>query len=273
MTRKEPRRGDAGSAAGSPPAGTATWAYCVVRFAGPPPAATAPSGPPGAAPARPVPLGPELWLIVSDVPLPAYAGATIESRLSDLGWVSDRALPHEAVIEHFAGAGAVVPLPLFTLFADEARAREAIAAQRPRLEEALERVAGCSEWGLKVFLASGSGAAEEPARPARSGTEFLERKRGARAAVLERAARARGLAEELAEALAGAAVEAVHKPPPVPETGARLLLEAAFLVRDADAGGFEELVASRAGALREAGCSVTLTGPWPPFHFVAEDLR
>jgi hypothetical protein len=273
MTRKQPRRGDAGSAPDAPPAGAATWTYCVVRAAGPPPAAAAPPGPPGASPARAVPLGPELWLIVSDVPLPAYAAAAIESRLADLGWVSDRALPHEAVIEHFAGAGAVVPLPLFTLFADDARAREAIAAQRPRLEEALERVAGCSEWGLKVFLASGPDATAAPARPASSGTEFLERKRGARVAARERASRARGLAEELADALTGAAVDAVHKPPPVPETGARLLLEAAFLVRDADAGAFEELVAARAGALCDAGCRVTLTGPWPPFHFVGEEPR
>jgi len=272
MSRRRPQRGGAGSAAAEAPAGTATWAYCVIRAAAPPPAATAPPGPPGASPVRALPLAPELWLIVSEVPLPAYGAATIESRLSDLGWVSDRALPHEAVIEHFAGAGAVVPLPLFTLFADDRSARERIAAQRPRLEEALERVAGCSEWGLKVFLASGAGAAEEPARPAHSGTEFLERKRGARAAVRERAARARGLAEELAGALAGAAAAAVDKPPPVPETGARLLLEAAFLVRDGDAGAFEELVAARAGALHAAGCRVTLTGPWPPFHFVGEEL-
>lgn len=254
-------------------AATATWAYCVLRSFEPPPVAAAPAGPPGASPARALPLGPELWLIVAGVPLPAYAAETIEGRLSNLGWVSDRALPHEAVIEHFAGAGAVVPLPLFTLFADDERAREAIAAQRPRLEEALERVAGCSEWGLKVFLASSADeTTNEPARPATSGTEFLERKRGARAAARERTVRARGLAEELAGALAGAAADTVHKPPPVPETGARLLLEAAFLVRDADAGAFEELVAARAGALREAGCRVTLTGPWPAYHFVGEEL-
>jgi hypothetical protein len=271
MSRKRPAAG-AAPPAGAPPAGTATWAYCVVGAEAAPPVAAAPPGPPGASPARSLAVGPGLWLIAAGVPLPAYAAETIESRLGDIRWVSRRALAHEAVVEHFAAAAPVVPLPLFTLFADDRRARRRMAARRRRLERALARVAGHAEWGLKVFLDAGPGAGEgAPVRPAASGTEFLERKRGARTAARERVARARAAAAELAAALAAVADAAASKPPPAPGTGARLLLEAVFLVRAADAATFERVAAAHAGALRAAGASATLTGPWPPYHFVGEE--
>jgi hypothetical protein len=256
---------------------TAVYAYCVVRAEAVPDAAAAPAGPPGASSARALEIAPGLWLIAAEVPLPDYAAATLEERLGDLEWVSDRALAHEAVIEHFAGAPRslpVVPLPLFTLFADEERARAAMAAQRARLDHALERTAGCAEWGIKVLTDAAARAvsdrAAEPAAPPRSGTEFLQRKVQARTAAQDRSARARAEAAALFDDLAGAARAAVRKPPPEGAAGSRLLLDAAFLVPHGGAAAFEERIAARTGALGDAGCSVTLSGPWPPYHFVGD---
>ncbi len=253
---------------------TAVYAYCVVRSEAAPDAAAAPPGPPGASAARALAIAPGLWLIAAEVPLPDYAAATLEERLGDLEWVSARALAHEAVIEHFAVAPPrrlpAVPLPLFTLFADEERARTAMAAERPRLERSLERVAGCAEWGIKVLIEPSTRAAAEPAPAPRSGTEFLRRKVEARAAAEDRSARARTEAATLFDDLAAASRAAVRKPPPAGAAGSRLLLDAAFLVPHGGAAAFEERVAARTEALGAAGCSVTLTGPWPPYHFVGE---
>lgn len=260
-----------------PSPSTAVYAYCVVRAATAPDAAAAPPGPPGASAARALDVAPGLWLIAADVPLPDYAAEELEERLGDLEWVSSRALAHETVIEHFAAPPRrfdLVPLPLFTLFAGEERARAAMAARAPQLERALGRVAGCSEWGVKVLVdaqarpAAGSAAGEPPPR---SGTEFLQRKVRARAEAQDRSARARTEAAALYGDLAAAARAAVSKSAPAGSAGSRLLLDAAFLVPHGDASAFEQRVAARAGALGEAGCSVTLTGPWPPYHFVEED--
>lgn len=262
--------------AGDPAGPTATYAYCVVRAASAPAADGAPAGPPGAGAARPLELGGGLWLIAAPVPLADYSAEAIETRLDDLGWVSERALAHEAVVEHFAAAAPAVPLKLFTLFDDDRRARQQMEAERPRLEGALERVAGRAEWGLKVFFSPESARREEPAAAPASGTggagtAFLERKLQARRAAAELAAGARAAADELYRSLAPAAVAAVRKPVAAPETGARLLLEAAFLVDSERAAEFERAVAERAADHGGAGLSVTLTGPWPPYHFVGGD--
>jgi hypothetical protein len=56
----------------------------------------------------------------------------------------------------------------------------------------------------------------------------------------------------------------------MPEAGARLLLDAAFLVAKGDAAAFEAALAEGAGRLAACGCAATLTGPWPPYNFVEE---
>lgn len=258
----------------SPSPSTAVYAYCVVRSEAAPDATAAPPGPPGASAARALEIAPGLWLIAAAVPLPDYAAEALEERLGDLEWVSSRALAHEAVIEHFAAPPRrfdLVPLPLFTLFAGEERARAAMAARRPQLERALDRVAGCAEWGVKVLADPQARTAPDAAAPPRSGTEFLQRKVRARAAAQDRAARARTEAAVLYSALAATARAAVSKPPPAGSAGSRLLLDAAFLIAHGDAPDLERRVAAQTGALGAVGCSVTLTGPWPPYHFVGGD--
>ena len=112
----------------------ATYLYCLVRAPRNPLSAEVPPGLPGLTPPRVLAVGDGLWLIVAGAPLSEYGSAEIQRQLSDLSWVSDRALAHEAMIEHFAGAGAVLPMKLFTLFASDERAIANIRDHRERLE-------------------------------------------------------------------------------------------------------------------------------------------
>lgn len=140
----------------------ATYLYCLVRDRerpAPDDLEAAPPGVPGAAPPRLLPVAEDLWLVAAEVPLPDYGEAEIAAHLEDLAWVSDRALAHEAMVEHFAeppGARwserAVVPMKLFTLFASDERAVEHVAAELPRVQTVLDRVAGREEWGVRVRL-------------------------------------------------------------------------------------------------------------------------
>jgi hypothetical protein len=50
--------------------------------------------------------------------------------------------------------------------------------------------------------------------------------------------------------------------------GSRLLLDAAFLVPVAKSGAFRSAVRQRTRGLRDAGITMSLTGPWPPYNFV-----
>ena len=110
---------------------TGTYVYCVVAAARRP-AVTRARGVAGAV--RLIEQGRagslKKWLVVSDVPLDRYGEAAINARLSDLDWVSRAAVAHEAVVESFSTAAAVVPMKLFTMFSTPQRAVSDIAARR-----------------------------------------------------------------------------------------------------------------------------------------------
>ncbi len=49
------------------------------------------------------------------------------------------------------------------------------------------------------------------------------------------------------------------------------MLNSAYLVSDRP--GFERELAGLARELSERGLELELTGPWPPYNFVSEELR
>jgi hypothetical protein len=192
--------------------------------------------------------------------------------------VSSCAVGHEEVVERMGravGRGTtVLPMKLFTLFRDDARALEHVAAARERLEAVCERVEGSLEWGVRIGFDARKAGAEpgkakkEPARGA--GTAFLERKKEARNARLELATRARARTDEAHASLAKLARDSRRHAPVPGEPGARLLLDAAYLVPVAKRARFEGEAAKLARELSPQGYDVVLTGPWPPYNFVGE---
>jgi len=279
---------------------TATYAYCLVRVpsgARARPTATArraarparrgdvdgaalargaPPGLAGAAPPRALDAGDGLWLIVADAPLELYGAEPIERRLSDLEWVSRCAMAHESVVEHFSRAGTVVPMKLFTLFASDDRARARIVAMRASVDRTLKRVAAREEWGVRVTVDE-TAAAQRAADTARArarglpdGTGFLVRKQSARDTVRRLVAGSREEIDAVFETLARLADDTRRRTPVQGEVGARLLLDAAFLVAQARRARFRTAVERAAARLGREGCVLTLTGPWPPYNFVGD---
>ncbi|HKI05681.1 MAG TPA: GvpL/GvpF family gas vesicle protein [Thermoanaerobaculia bacterium] len=255
----------------------ATYLYCLVRDDREPSFAGVPPGLPGCSPPRALGLGGGLWLVAATAPLSQYGSEQIQSSLSDLSWVSDRALAHEAVIEHFASSRAVLPLKLFTLFGSDERALADVRQSRERIDRSLDQVEGCVEWGVRIRV-DDARAREILAEEARleagrqaSGTAFLLRKKLEQEASRNLASRLRAEMDEVFAELAEGARDTVRREAVTPpEAGGRLLLDAAFLVPTVRGAEFEARVERCAARLATRGCEVTLTGPWPPYHFVEE---
>ncbi|HEY3121087.1 MAG TPA: GvpL/GvpF family gas vesicle protein [Vicinamibacteria bacterium] len=253
----------------------ATYVYGLVRSARRPSLRKPPEGLPGTGPVRVVPAGPGLWLVVADAPLAQYDKATVERSLSDLEWVSARAVGHERVVERFAGRFTLVPMKLFTLFTSDAAAAADIARQRKRVSRVLDRVAGRREWGLRLHWdeararrAARSAAAAPAAGPA--GIQFLLRKKLEQTESRRLAEGARADAERIFRELAREADEARSRPPARTDGAARLLLDAAFLVPTVRTRRFRDALVRATAGLEERGFDVTLTGPWPPYNFIAD---
>jgi hypothetical protein len=214
-----------------------------------------------------------LWLVVGAAPLSHYSGARIEAGLRDLEWVSRCALAHEAVVEHVARSGAtVVPMKMFTLFADDGRALAHVARVRRKIDALLSRVAGRQEWGLRMILDERRALARAlgPGRdgPA-SGTAFLLQKKAQKDAAQRLSAQARAEADRVFDHLAEQADDARRRRPAA-DTVNRLLLDAVFLVPVVGARGFRAEVARQVRALAPEGYQLSLSGPWPPYSFVTE---
>ena len=107
--------------------------YCLVRSAG-----------------RPLEVEKRLWLIVSTVPASEYGEAAVERGLQNMDWVGRRALAHEAVVERFLAARAVLPMQLFTMFTSDDRAIEHVTGDRARIVKILARVERKVERGVRL---------------------------------------------------------------------------------------------------------------------------
>jgi hypothetical protein len=258
---------------------TLTYVYCLVRSQKIPTLGSVPGAMPGAKPVRALAAGERTWALVSDVPAGAYDEAALAAGLQNLDWVGRRAMAHEAVVEHFLLAPAVLPLQMFTLFTSDARALEYIAQERRRIDRILARVERQFEWGLRLSFderaarqsveASHRSRRTRRGSQAESGAAYLARKRDLFDVTRVQLTAARTAADRLYRAMTREATEARRRRSTEQAApGSRLLLDAAFLVPTRRAGAFRRALGRHARQLSGSGLVVSLTGPWPPYNFV-----
>lgn len=258
---------------------TATYVYCVLKRERAPALARVPAGMPRGARPRAIKIphrSSGLWLVVSDVPLALYGSDSINAGLQDMEWVSARAMAHEAVVEFCSRAGDVIPMKLFTLFKDDARAL-ANVGEAGNLAAIFKRIGGAAEWSVRVTCAPAAGAGVRPAQARRgagsrgdaaSGTAFLRRKKIDRDQARKALAEAREAVEQVHRRLSKLAKASVRKE--ADAQGTSLMLDAAFLVARTKERSFHREVGRLAASAGRAGCEMVLSGPWPAYHFVAE---
>ena len=272
-----------------------TYAYCLVRSSRRPVLHSVADGIPGATDLRALDAGRGVWLIVASVPSRDYDDRAVAKGLQKLDWVGRRAMAHEAVVEHFLEAPAVLPMQLFTLFTSDERALAHVARDRARIDRILKRLDRQLEWGLRLTFdekaardgveakhhaADGArrrdSAATRATRsrsrsPAVSGAAYLERKRDLFDVTRVQLAYARSQADRLFRAMRREATEALRRTAMEQAApGSRLLLDAAFLVPKGRSGAFRNALRRHARQLDAPGIVMSLTGPWPPYNFIAK---
>jgi gas vesicle protein GvpL/GvpF len=214
----------------------------------------------------------ELAAIATDVPLAEFGEEAIAENLHDPSWLESRVRGHDAVLEAAVGAVPVVPFRFGTIYRGEDEVR-AMLGEHERLSEALERVRGRVELGVKAFLAA---AETEPAgeeSAASAGRRYLEEKQRARRLAEEREALRARWADESHARLAAVAEAATANPLQPPEISGRdgqMFLNGAYLVSLDREQEFRTALAELEAELRPIGARFELTGPWPPYNFVED---
>lgn len=169
----------------------------------------------------------------------------------------EQVLAHARVVDELAELNdAVLPVRFGRGYADASALRDAVDARGDELREALDRVRGCVELGLRVL----AGTAEKTPAAPESGREYLrarlsERQRGER------------LADELDAPLAALSREATRSVLATPQ----LVLSAAYLVPRDELDEFRRAVGSVQS--RHPELSVACTGPWAPYSFATAEAE
>lgn len=249
----------------------ATYVYCVVH-GGTKGLVRAPKGLDGAGKPRLLDAGGGLRLVVASAPLPAYSGETIDAQLRDLDWVGARAAEHEAVVEHAAKLGTVVPMKLFTLFASDDRATAHVAKMKRSLGRVVDRIEGCEEWALRILYdearAAKAAAAEAARAKVTSGKDFLLKKQAIDVKRRQHGARGGQAIEALYDRVAGFVRDHVKRAAPSRDLAAKVILDAAFLVPADMVGRLKDTIGETAEGLAAEGYDISLSGPWPAYSFV-----
>ena len=247
----------------------ATYTYCVVETARRPSLTRVPPGLPAADAPQLLDIASGTWLVCASVPLERYGAEALDQSLRNLEWISEIAVAHESVVEHFARlrGATVIPMKLFTMFASPARAVAAMRQRRRHLTALLDKLRGCEEWGVRILRSAERPPARTAIKPV-TGRAFLAARKQARDASLESVRDSIEAADETYAALA--AVAAQYRRRETESSGITPpLLDAAFLVPVRRRARFQELARRAARDVMRRGGTLTLTGPWPAYNFVS----
>ncbi|MGQ9926497.1 MAG: GvpL/GvpF family gas vesicle protein [Chloroflexaceae bacterium] len=226
-------------------------------------------------------VGEEFVAIASPVPLNAFTPDAIRDRQDDLTWLEAQVRAHQEVLARTLRQATVVPLRFGTVFRDAAGVRAMMREHAPRFREALARLAGRQEWGLKIGVDT-TRLAEALAATSVRIQELDARRQGMRSGAAYMLAKKRDqiLREEVERAietcmqnvharLAAEAVAAViDNPAPTGATsGVGPLFRCAYLVEVANLPVFLGILDGLAAT--HPAFEFTLSGPWPAYNFVS----
>jgi hypothetical protein len=237
----------------------------------------------GAAAVQLIDLG-DVQAAISHLNDPALQPDAVEQRLDDLRWVGEQGLAHEQVVAWFVDRADILPARLFTMHSSEAALRAAVRDTLPLMAARLREFAGRREWNLKVAydtntLAQHGGEVSDELRAlaeeiaaAPAGRRYLLEKKRADVAKVEIRRAAKRLADELLETLAAHALATRVLPLSTDATLGTVVLTAALLVERNRDVALQQTAAARIALLSQLGLSITFTGPWAPYRFVASDV-
>ena len=203
--------------------------------------------------------------------------------------MSPRALAHDRVLTWASDHGAVVPLPMFSVFSGADAVRDMLRERATQLASLLAHVGAGREYALRVYRVDADLAAALPALSPRireltdsaaaasPGQRYLiERLAAEQRSELRVVSQA--LADRVVSSLASHAVDVVRSPIPrfstaepadAPTPGA-MVLNAAFLVAPDRLNDFQRALTEIVAREQLNGFRFDFTRPWPPYHFARE---
>ena len=156
----------------------------------------------------------------------------------------------------------VLPFKFGTVFESDEALRHAIRNNKRIFADSIAKLRGKAEMHIKVMVREGTAVAEVlRVLPPKAGSEYLSRLREQASRDRERQSRARALSQQVHKLLNPLQEEISCK-----KVERGIVLDIAHLIHS---DGVEKYQSRYSNALRQfKDVEISLTGPWPPYHFM-----
>lgn len=227
-----------------------------------------------------------LSALVSKVPTAAFAGEALKQNLKDAAWMQENVRKHASIIEELRSRQTILPMPFCTVSSNREAVQESLSTQYEAHFDALSRVEGRQEWGLRVYRnlqALESRVSESDRRLEGAFGSIAKGVVGYLRDEMKRVDRddeqdpiklmTEHCTQRSHESLLSLSVEGKLNPDRGGQAGPDedIVLNTTYLVDD----GQEEEVRAEVQRLQaeyaDMGFRFEITGPWPPYHFVSSD--
>jgi len=187
----------------------------------------------------------------------------LAENMENLDWLATVGVRHQRAVADLASKVEILPARFGTVFLSDDSLRQHVESGRTSIQSVFKKIAGCEEWGVKVFKSIQS---ERPAMiEAASGTDYLKRKaQSAMPRTKEEDPELIDFTQSLrdlsADATAGGKASTGQP---------NLVWHGSFLVKRARQKKFSDMLkqfTAEHGDRYRVECS----GPWPPYSFVGQ---
>jgi len=173
---------------------------------------------------------------------------------------------HARVISECFRTVTVLPFRFGTIFESDEALRRAVRANRKAFVESVARLRGKSEMHVKILVKDG--AIEEAIAdvPAGVGGEYLRKLRDRASRERERQTKARALSMQVHKLFSPLEEDVVCKR----TDSGTMLIDFAHLIDTNTVAKYQNRYSAATRHFKD--CQVTISGPWPPYHFMPGKL-
>jgi hypothetical protein len=208
---------------------------------------------------------------VSEAPVLGYPSGEFAVVVSEHN--PDKPLTQQSIVDHARVISecfrsmTVLPFRFGTIFESDEALRRAVRANRKAFVESVSRLRGKSEMHVKILVKDGTIEEAASEIPAGVGGEYLRQLRDRASRERERQTKARAVSMQVHKLFCPLEEDVVCK---LTDSG-NMLMVFAHLIDSNTVAKYQNRYSAATRHFKD--CQVTISGPWPPYHFMPGKLR
>jgi hypothetical protein len=176
-------------------------------------------------------------------------------------------LDHARVVSECFRTLTVLPFRFGTIFDCDEALRRAVKANRKTFLESVTRLRGKAEMHFKLLVKDGAVQEATAAPPDGVGGEYLRKLREQATRVRERQTKARALSMQVHKLFSPLEEDVICKRT---DSGG-MMIDFAHLIDSTSIAKYQNRYSAATRHFKD--CQISITGPWPPYHFMPGKLR